>query len=168
MARGGDFSNMAALTMSEKRVVNAYLTHAYGVVNRTLEGRANKYDDVASAKALANQIDRALRKIPTYQGETTRVMGFSGRKASQQMAEYLSQFKVGETVTFKGFLSTGTNTSKLKSKFKQDATAHFSITSKRGHDLRRYNPEEREVLFNRGTTFRVVSKRGNNIRLEEI
>ncbi len=41
------------------------------------------------------------------------------------------------------------------------------IQSKRGRDMREYNPNESEVLFPRGTKFKVVKVEGTTIFLEE-
>ena len=71
---------------------------------------------------------------------------------------------------FNEFLSTGKNQAKIKSKFSPYAnqtSLDFVIESKRGKDLRRYNDEEKEILFNRGSKFKVVSVTGKTIRLVE-
>lgn len=164
IARGADFSDMKGLTQDEKRVVNAYLTHAYKDVNAALRGESPHPD----ALLLADKIDSALAKLPTYQGDTTRVVGFYGRKGAANAAAFAATFPKGSVVKFNEFLSTGTNSSKIKSKFKGDTAVTFPIKSKTGRDLRRYNSEKREVLFRKGTSFKVSSRRGNHITLEEV
>ena len=51
-----------------------------------------------------------------------------------------------------------------------DPTADIQmiIQSKRGRDMRKYNPMEQEILFRRGTMFFVEKLEGNTLWLIEV
>ena len=49
-----------------------------------------------------------------------------------------------------------------------DNSLNFTILSKTGKDLSKYNYEEEEILFKTNTKFKVVNVMNNYIKLEEI
>ena len=44
----------------------------------------------------------------------------------------------------------------------------YVIISKHGRDITAYNQKEQEVLFKRGTKFKVLKVEGNTIYMEEV
>lgn len=160
-----DFSDLSGLNEQEKTYVVAYLNNAYRTVNNSLRGT----EPNADGDLLATKISSAIKKLKTYEGETYRRMSVSNKEA-QKLLSYYKDNK-GKEVTFKEFLSTGKNQAKIKSKFSpytNETSLDFVIQSKRGRDLRRYNSEEKEILFDKGSRFKVVSVSGKTIRLAEV
>ena len=166
-----DFSDMANLSEAEKTYLTAYLTNAYGVINETLRGEREMSDEV---KAMLPNIDRAIDKLSPYTGTVYRGLSFdtrrllTDRKDHDRVLNYYKQ-NVGREITEPGYISTGRVKSKIDRKFASaDNNLRFTIDSKTGRNLSRFNDEEYEVLFKRGTKFKVVSVRGNNIHLQEV
>ena len=88
------------------------------------------------------------------------------RSISSEYIEDLEAFyadhSVGNMVSYKAFTSA--------SKEVCDATMdiQFVIKSKRGKDISKWNPNESEILFKRGTFFGIVERKGNTIYMEEL
>lgn len=167
-----DLSDMANLTEADKIFLLAYLSRSYRVIN---DGLRNGSTD-AEIKAMTNGIDRAMEKLNVFAGTVYRGVKFQyggTRKERTQAYENLLNFyrsSIGKEITEKTYLSAGKVKSKIDRKFTDSDYPSLKITidSKTGRDVSRYNDEEREVVFRRGTKFRVISVRGNNIHLREV
>lgn len=168
-----DFSNMSGLNDDERTYLVAYLSNAYRPINNALRNGEVGGD----VKAMVSGIDKALSKVPTYSGEVYRGITFSTgiygptKQDKSQVAAILSDYKskVGKEVTFNEYVSTGKDKQRIRSRFAYKETSiMFTIQSKNGHDLRKYNNEEKEILFERGTKFKVLGVTGNNVRLAEV
>lgn len=160
-----DLSDLNGLTEHEKTYVVAYLNNAYRIVNNSLRG----IEPNADGDLLATKISSALKKLKPYEGETYRRISVSNKEATKLLSYYKEN--KGKEIVFNEFLSTGKNQAKIKSKFSPYAnqtSLDFIIKSKRGKDLRRYNDEEKEILFDRKSKFKVVSITRNTIRLAEV
>lgn len=166
-----DFSDMDNLTEAEKVYLTAYLSNAYGVVNGALRSDAEPSEEV---RALVSGIDRAVDKLKPYRGTVYRGMEFNTGRLLTDRRQYqaaLDYYKsnVGKEITEKAYTSTGKVKDRINRKFAGgDLNLRFTIDSKNGRDLSRFNDEEYEVLFKRGAKFKVVSVRGNNIHLQEV
>lgn len=166
-----DFSDMDKLSETEKTYLVAYLSNAYGVVNDALRSNEPLNDEV---KTLVAGIDRAVAKLDTFTGTVYRGLEFnSGRLLTdrREHAALLNYYKsnIGKEITERAYTSTGKVKSRIDRKFAGgDLNLRFTIDSKTGRNLSKFNDEEYEVLFKRGTRFRVVSVRGNNIHLQEV
>ena len=167
-----DFSDMRNLTETDKTYLVAYLSNAYGVMNEALRGEREMNDEI---KTMVKGVDRAIDKLAPYQGTVYRGIQFNSGRLLTDRREYqaaLDYYKsnVGEVITEKGYTSSGKIKTKIDRKFTSSDgnSIKFKIDSKTGRDLSRYNDEEYEVLFKRGTRFKVVSVRGNNVHLQEI
>lgn len=166
-----DFSDMRNLTETDKTYLVAYLSNAYGEINDGLRGGVLSKD----VKAMVRGIDRAVSKLDEYSGTVYRGVSFdTGRRITDRRnAEALLNYyksNVGKEVTEKTYYSTGRVKSLIDRKFTSTVvpSISFTIESKHGRDVSRYNNEEKEILFKRGTRFRVISVRGNRVHLEEV
>ena len=164
-----DYSDMKKLNETEKTYLVAYLSNAYTSVNKYLRTG----EGVADSGLLANKVSAALKKLDNYQGEVYRGIGFDGKSGKRQYDALLGYYKsnVGNAIEEKSFVSTGTNKSLVSRKFGKGSYDHsieITIESKTGKDLRRYNNEEKEILFDRRTKFKVISVSGNKVRLKQL
>lgn len=164
-----DESDMENLTEEEKIFVLAYLSNSYRVVNKELREEVVS-EDVQKFK---ENLETALKKLNSFEGEVYRTISFdslgkiSSRKNKESLLNFYKENK-GKNIVENSFLSTGANKSKINKKFSGEQSINFTIISKTGKDLRNYNNEEKEVLFNYGTKFKVLSVVGQNVKLEEV
>lgn len=156
-----DYSDMSDLSTDEKRVLVAYLTNSSREINKSLRGEIEDKD----ASLLADLVSKSVKKLKSYQGETYRQVKFEREK---DYKNFISLYKKGEIITEKGFISSGLNKQKITKKFYGNYEVKFTIKSKNGKNITHYNNEEKEILFDRNTKFKVISIRGNNIKLEEV
>lgn len=152
---------MSDLSTDEKRVLVAYLTNSSREINKSLRGEIEDKD----ASLLADLVSKSVKKLKSYQGETYRQVKFEREK---DYKNFISLYKKGEIITEKGFISSGLNKQKITKKFYGNYEVKFTIKSRNGKNITHYNNEEKEILFDRNTKFRVISVRGNNIKLEEV
>lgn len=170
-----DYSNMANLSETDRTYLVAYLSNSYRVINDELRSDKKLSDDV---RDMVRGIDRAVEKLTPFEGTVYRGITFNtgtygvSREDRQNYQNALDYYKsnVGKDITEKAFLSTGKVQSRINRKFTESGapSIRFTIDSKTGRDLSRYNNEEYEVLFKRNTRFRVVSVKGSNVHLKEV
>ncbi|CQD15616.1 ADP-ribosyltransferse [Mycobacterium lentiflavum] len=105
----------------------------------------------ASQAARVDALNRALEKLPTYEGTVIR--------GSDLPDEVLAQYKPGEVFTELGFLSTTTDVAVARSPV-FSGNVEFQIVSTSGRDVSSFSmfPEEQEILFPSGSRFYVVDK----------
>ncbi|ORA16991.1 hypothetical protein BST12_20170 [Mycobacterium angelicum] len=105
----------------------------------------------ASQYARIGALNQALEKLPVYEGTVVR--------GSDLSAEVIAQYKPGEIIIEKAFMSTSTDP-----EIAQSATfagnVEFRILSKTGRNISSVSmfPNEQEILFPAGTKFFVLSK----------
>jgi hypothetical protein len=105
----------------------------------------------ASQHARVDALNRALEKLPPYEGPVIRGTNLS--------PDVIAQYQPGEVVTEDAFLSTTTNTAVARSPMFA-GNVEFRILSSTGRDVSSLSmfPGEQEILFPAGTRFYVVSK----------
>jgi hypothetical protein len=105
----------------------------------------------ASQAARVDAVNRALDKLPAYEGPVIR--------GSDIPAEVLAQYRPGEVIVEHGFLSTTKNPAVAQLPTFA-GNVEFQILSKSGRDISSFSmfPAEQEVLFPSGTKFYVVSR----------
>jgi len=157
-ARGGGMdqadSEGGELTRGDRSAVNDYTNFGFKNVNELLRNGdiksfGNKEKAIQEAKTLTQKLDKAFDRAPTLTGKTEVFRGVD--KAA------VANWKVGQTVTDKGFVSTST---RQGSAFFQDKSAVIKITIPKGTKAiqpRTGNRREKELILNRGTKFRVKS-----------
>lgn len=110
-------------------------------------------------KQFINDLDSALSKMPNYEGIVYRSLDSSMIK---DIEFFNKQHSVGSIVSYSAYTSTATNI------YDKTMDMQLIINSKTGKDMRKYNPGEKEILFERNRVFYVEKRRGNKIWLTEI
>lgn len=126
------------------------------MVNAALRGEMPITEELLST---ISSIDRAVEKLPIYEGTVYRSL------RSEEMADvgaFFEQHSTGNIVSYPAFTSSGTEV------YDESMDIQMVIRSKRGRDMRKYNPLEHEVLFMRDSKFIVEKKDGNRICMVEI
>ena len=141
------------LSRSEKGAIEDYTRDPFLSLNTKL--RAGDKLSKGQSEFVGN-IDKALDKMPDFKGDTFRQVRFGGRP--DQMQEFLEDFKVGEDVSFKSYLSTSRSSFGTDLSNRDDVV--LTIRGKNGKAIEKLskNPGEREVLFGRNSKFKVVEK----------
>lgn len=111
-------------------------------------------------QTMADGLDSALKKMPLYSGAVYRDYLFSD---SELFMEFAYAHQVGESVEYPAFTS-----SSAIAGYNDKYTVRAKIISKTGRDIRKYNPDESEILFQRNSSFRIVKAeiKDNRVYLE--
>lgn len=149
------------LTEEEFLVVRKYIGGQSYALNESLRSGRELSEEY---RQWSQDLDKALDKMPKYQGEVTRSIGFFGQK--EQLKEFLRIHKVGEEVRYKAYTSTTKGEI-----YNPDAEVFVIIQSKSGRDISHMNREEQEVTYPRNSRFKVIGikeKQGKYIiKMEE-
>ena len=128
------------------KYVNSFNDGWYKKINQQLRDKQplSKEDEI-----ICKNLDSALDKITKYKGRLLRVISLD----DEQLKTFFNVHKVGENVVYYAYTST---TSSDTEQMKGNVCILFSNT-KKGADLRKFNPKQSEILYKRGETF-VVTK----------
>lgn len=140
------------LTPAELSALQDYTALAYEPVNSALW--RGSIDDVSAIADLSHDLSAALDKMPTYEGQVIR-----GSQPGRPVEAYdLSRYEPGETVIENGYISATTNQDGLLAGF--DGPVAWVIESSSGRDISSVSSVdgESEVLFDRFSSFTVLSK----------
>lgn len=100
-------------------------------------------------------IDKALSKIPTYNGDLVRTVNFSDwSDAEEKIKKFIEGFTKGSKIRIPQYWSTS-------SKDRYDDTAEIQIfieNAEKGRDMRTVGLDENEVLYERDSEFIVLEK----------
>ncbi|MCW2658980.1 MAG: hypothetical protein JWP83_132 [Mycobacterium sp.] len=147
-ADGGDHPSLSdPLRPHDLSALANYTGFGFRDLNDAL--RSNAVD--ASHHARIEAIKNALQKLPTYRGPVVRGTDLS--------PDVLAQYRPGEVITEKAFVSTTTNPAVARSTA-FSGNVEFRIVSFTGRDVSSVSmfPGEREILFPPGTHFFVAGK----------
>ena len=134
----------AKLTQKERNAVEDYSTDKFRTINGELRSGGTLSKDTNN---IVTSIDSALEKSPKYEGTTFRKF-----QADQSI---IDQLQAGKVFSDPAFVST----SKDKPRFIPKGTVALQIVGKNGvdvSDISLHGAAEKEVLFPRGTKFKVV------------
>lgn len=92
-------------------------------------------------------MDLALNKCNNYQGNIVRVLDI---KDINKLKEFIQYNKIGTEPIFNEYLSFSN-----KNNYNGEANVFIYVNSKTAKDLRKYNPEESELLYKRNSKFLV-------------
>jgi hypothetical protein len=129
-------------------------------LNTALRDGSYKNDPVMSQRL--DRIDNALQKLPDYKGTVDRMVD-SRRMPPEVLAKYQKGAKVTEDA-FTSSSAPGAGNWGAKGASPFDGDVEFLIKSKTGKDVSGFADREaiqqmeKEVLFNRGTTFDVTDR----------
>jgi len=146
----------------DAKTINAYTQEGYSVNTNILNGTLDAQD-----KAFIKNLDLALSKLPTAT-EQSLYRGVSLPNA------VFNDFKVGGVIEFPAFTSTSIDRlsiSTFGSARPNEKRTIFNITShKNGKDISKVSnyEEEKEILFKRGTKWKITSINGNEVNIQEL
>lgn len=136
-----------ALTKKEEYAINQYISSESYVVNEKLRKDVPLTDEENN---FIMNLDSALEKMPKYQGDLNRSLIFS---SEDDLNKFLSDYKVGNTVKYKEYLSTS-----FGNVYNPDGQVQIHILNTlKGRDISKYNPDESEVLYPRNNSFKVLN-----------
>lgn len=132
------------LSKEEIYSINKYIGPESYTYNEKLR---NDIELTIDEKNILNNLDKALSKMPSYDGVVTRSVSIS----SEDIEYFLKDYKEGEIVEHKAYTSTTKGEI-----YNPEARVQMVIKSKRGKDISAFNEAEQEVLFSRNSEFNVV------------
>lgn len=144
------------LTNDEQYAMNSYISSSAYTWNDKLR-RGVKL--TKEEKKQIRNLDSALQKMPTYQGTLYRSVSDFGIPDVQ---EFIDSHKIGSIKQFPEFLSSSTTV------YDDSFPIQYMIQSKNGHDIRKFNNAEQEILFERMTKFVIMKIVDNVIYMEEM
>lgn len=138
------------LSQVQIETIQEYCEFDYEKINSELRMPVGDED----LEVKANKLSAALSKLPGYKGEVIRFQPLN------------KDIKIGDVVTFKAFTSTS---KKLDLSKKKSGDKVFKISSINGKDISEISsrPEENEVLFDKGTKFKLNRIEGDTYYFEE-
>ena len=145
-------SNAKEINDNEKYALNSYISSESYKINEALR---NNRELAEEQKQIINNLDNALNKCEKYKGNIVRVLDIRDKEA---LNKFIQQNREGQEIIFKEYLSFSD-----KNNYNEDANIIIYTTSKNGRDIRKYNPEESQILYFRNSKFLVenVIKKDN-------
>lgn len=137
------------LSYAESRALVNYVSSDSYTINYKLRSG----DELTNAeKQFCIDLDNALKKMPKYKGNLSRSLYFY---SDEDIDSFVKKFTEDEIISFNEYIST-TKGNKL---YNPDGQVHLYIQdSQNGCDLRSFNSNELEVLYERDSKFIVISK----------
>lgn len=118
-------------------VINDKLRHNYALSNQDQE-------DIAT-------LDQALEELPNYFGNVSRFLYFNKK---EDLDTFIKEHQVGKRITYKEYISTTV----YGNIYNRDAqVVLYILDAKKGKDLTKYLPEEKEVLYPRNSSFDIIN-----------
>lgn len=152
----GGGSGGGSLTECEEAALTAYISSESYKVNEKL--RVGQ-ELTADEQKLVDNLDSALEKMPKFEGTVYRSM-------SSDMIDDEKQFwnihSPDAVVTYPAFTSASTSI------YDETMDIQMEINSKTARDIRKYNSNENEVLFQRNPLFHITAVKGKKIFMEEV
>ncbi|MCI8396165.1 MAG: hypothetical protein HFJ52_00185 [Clostridia bacterium] len=142
----------ATISEEEQYAINSYISSESYKINDKLRNGI-QLDDMENK--IVKDLDSALRKMKNYEGNTIRVLDI---KDNKKLQKFIKSNEVGKEILFKEYLSFSNKTN-----YNENANVLIYVKSRKGKDLRRFNPEESEILYPRNSKFlveNVVEKDG--------
>lgn len=144
--------NNKEINNNEKYALNSYISSESYKINEALR---NDLKLSKEQEQIMKNLDNALNKCEKYKGNVVRVLDIRNK---EDLNKFIQQNQKGQEITFKEYLSFSD-----KNIYNENANIIIYTISKNGRDIRRYNPEESEVLYFRNSKFLVenVIKKDN-------
>lgn len=137
-----------------------YINQAISFQSYPLNEKLRAQEKLTDAEhELVRGIDRAIMKLPDYQGTVYRSVG---TQMMPDVSKYDMQHQPGSIITYHGYTSASLEI------YDESMEYQLVIRSKHGKNMTAYNDAEKEVIFKRGTMFYVSERRGNIIYMEEL
>lgn len=130
------------LSNNEKYALNSYISSESYKINEALR------NDLVLSKEqrkVLNNLDKALSKCNNYNGNVVRVLEIED---SKKLKEFIRTNKINKPISFKEYLSFSNKTN-----YNSKANVIIFTVSTKAKDLRKFNPEESEILYPRNSRF---------------
>ena len=151
------------LTPDEESAIMRYIGSDSYKINEPLRNGTELTQD---QKEWIKVLDRALEKMPVYEGEVTRSLSFQLR-GKEALQEFLDSYRTGDIKTYKAYTSTTVGDT-----YNSNGEVQIKIISKTGRDIRKFNEGEQEILFERNKKFKIVRyefyKGKHYLKMEEL
>ena len=135
------------LTYDEEYAINQYVSSAAYNLNEKLR---NNLPLTADEEKIKINLNNALNKLPKYQGTVVRDLYFDDE---EKLENFKKGYSVGDIKEFDEFISTTKDVS-----YNSDAQIRIIVNNcKNGRDLKGYNDDEQEVLYNLNSKFNVLN-----------
>ncbi len=148
------------LTNKEQDAINKYISSDFYKINEKLR---NNIKLTNTEEELTRNLDNMLDKMPKFTGLVTRSLELDNEK----LQAFLDTHKLEEKIEYKAYTSTTCG-----ERYNDISNIELHINSKNGRDIRKYNKEEQEILFERNSKFTVQEiekiKGTYHILLEEV
>lgn len=142
----------AKLNKEEKYAIENYISSDSYVINDSLR---NDYPMDDRLQSISNNLSPALNKIPNSKGIYNRSLFFDDNNLKQQFINSMNN----DVVTFKSF------TSMSKEIYDNNDDIRLIIHCKTAKDLSKINTNEKEVLLDKGKTFRILKMSKENDKI---
>lgn len=139
-------NDIIKLTDKEQYALNQYLGFESYNINEKLRNRTQLNE---MEKVMVRNLDAALKKMAYYEGDLSRSLYFGN---PERVNEFISKFHKGDDTSFHEYIST-TNASELYNP--EGEVQIFIYNAKKGRNITAYNLTEAEVLYERGSKFKV-------------
>ena len=136
--------NNKEINNNEKYALNSYISSESYKINEALRNNTELSDE---QKQTINNLDNALNKCKKYNGNVVRVLDIKDKK---DLNKFIRKNQKGQEITFNEYSSFSN-----KSSYNEKANVIIYTVSKSGKDIRKYNPEESEILYSRNSKFLV-------------
>jgi len=158
-----DWKSVSSLTTKERKAVMDYVSpKAYILLDQLRNGYALSESE---EQWIAN-LDKALEKMPSYEGDLTRSMQFGSK---EDVRRFMQSYNVGKKITYKEYVST-TISKELYNPNGQVQMYFFN--TKKAKDISYFNKGESEALYQRNSSFTIKEIEEHNgifyILMEEI
>lgn len=138
-----DVKDDIILTEKEQYAINKYISSDFYKINEKLRNRNGLNNE---EKELVTNLDSMLEKMPKHKGIVTRSLELD----NEQLQIFLDTHKSGEKIKYKAYTSTTCG-----ERYNEISNVELYINSKNGRDIRKYNEEEQEILFERNSLFKI-------------
>lgn len=128
------------------------LRYTSGIAAATLNEKLRNGEQLTDyEQSLVDGLDSALDKAPEYEGDLKRSLEFY---SDEDLNSFLKNCTEGNIITHLEYVST----TKSDEEYNPNGQVQITIiNSKHGRDISYFNSEENEVLYQRGSRFRVVN-----------
>lgn len=132
------------LTNNEKYAINSYISSESYKLNECLRKGIKLNQE---EKRICDNLDKALNKCDNYNGTVVRTLQIQNKN---ELTKFLKKNEVGNLTKYREYLSFSS-----KSDYNENANVYIYTKSKYGKDIRKFNPEESEILYKRNSKFLV-------------
>ncbi|MBY2476346.1 minor capsid protein [Clostridioides difficile] len=130
------------LSDNEQLAINKYISSdSYKINEKLRRGLSLTSED----KNFISDLDSALDKMPNYKGNVNRSLYFFNEK---EKIDFLNKHQIGKEIVYNEYISTSS-----KGEYNPSGQVELNIISTNGKDIRKYNPQEAEILFKRNSKF---------------